>query len=90
MFKIIILYDDIIGLEDVPEDVGIMCINCVESIDFLLDNQTIEKSITPFVTNMVFQNVGLSWFTKSNQKLNFYFQKIFFLLESSMVHGITL
>ena len=27
-----------------------------------------------FVTNMVFQHVGLSWIIQSNQKLNFYFQ----------------
>ena len=28
MFKIIIIYDDTIDYEDVPEAVGIMCINC--------------------------------------------------------------
>ena len=60
MFKIRIWYDDIIGHKYIPEAVGIMCINCVKSIGCYLDKQTIEKLITPFVTNMVFQNLGLS------------------------------
>ena len=45
-----------------------------KSIVCQLKNQTIEKFNTTFVTNMVFQHVGLSWIIKSNQKLNFYFQ----------------
>ena len=63
-----------IFIEDVPEAVGIMYTNCGKIIGCLLDNKTIETLITPFVTNMVFQHVGLSWITKSNQKPNFYFQ----------------
>ena len=58
MFKIVIIYDEIIGNKDVPEAVGIMYINCKKSVGFLLDNQMIENFITTFVTNMVFQNIG--------------------------------
>ena len=32
MFKIRIIYDNTIGNEDVPEAVGIMCINCGNNI----------------------------------------------------------
>ena len=28
MFKIMIFYDDTVGIQDVPEFFGIMCINC--------------------------------------------------------------
>ena len=74
MFKIRIWYDERIGNEDVPEAVGIMRINCGKIIVFSLDNQIIEHFMNTFVTNIVFQHVGLSWIIKSNQKLNFYFQ----------------
>ena len=69
-----IWYDKSIGHKDVPEAVGIMYINCGNGIGFLLKNQNIENFITPFVKNMIFQPVGLSWMIKSNQKLNFYIQ----------------
>ena len=49
-----------------------MCINCGENIGCLLDNKTIEKFIPIFVTNMVLQNICLSWIIQSNQKINFY------------------
>ena len=71
MLKIIIWYYEGIIHENVPDSVGIMCINCEKCIGCLLDNQGIEKFITPFVTNMVFRNVGLYWTIQSNQKLNF-------------------
>ena len=74
MFKTRIWYDESIGNEDIPEAVGIMRINCGKSIGCSLDNQIIEHFMTPFVTNTVFQHVGLSWIIKSNQKLKFYLQ----------------
>ena len=75
MFKIRIIYDETIDNKDVPEAVGIICTNCGKSIGCSLDNQNIEDFITIFVSNMVFQNVGLSWIIQSNQKLNFDFQQ---------------
>ena len=54
MFKIKICWDDTTGLEAYTEAVGIMYINCGKSIVCLLENKTIEKLITTFVTNMVF------------------------------------
>ena len=90
MFKISIIYDDTIDDEDVPEAVGIMCIDCGKSIGCSLDNQTMEKFITPFVPNMLFQNLGLSWFIKLNQKLNFVFPTVLYFLVNKLVHGITL
>ena len=54
MFKIRILYNDTIGLEYVPEYVGIMHSNCGKIISCSLDNQHTEKCITSFFTNMVF------------------------------------
>ena len=38
----------------------------------MLDNQHIEYFITPFITNMVFENIGLFWIIKSNKNLHFY------------------
>ena len=90
MFKIVIWYDETISIEDVPEAVGIMCIDCGKSIGCSLDNQTMEKFITPFVPNMLFQNLGLSWFIKLNQKLNFVFPTVLYFLVNKLVHGITL
>ena len=66
MFKISIWYDDTIGLEDVPEAVGIICINSGKRIGCLLENKTMENFITPFVTNIMFRNVGLYWMIKLN------------------------
>ena len=66
MFKIRILYDEIIGLEDVPEYVRIMCITCGKIISGSFENQNIENFITIFFINMVFQHVHLSWFIKLN------------------------
>ena len=59
MFKIRIIYDDAIDNKGVSEAVGIMYINFGKLIGCLLDNQNIEYFITPFVTNMVFHNIGL-------------------------------
>ena len=67
MFKINIIYDETIDNEDVPEDVVIMCINCGKSVGCLLCNQKIENFITPFVINMVFQNIGLFCVIHSNK-----------------------
>ena len=75
MFKINIIYDKTIDNEYVLEDVGIMFINCGKSIGCQLGNQNLELFITPFVTNIVFQNIGLFWIIKSNKDLNFDFQK---------------
>ena len=75
MLNIRIIYDETIDNKDVPEAVGIMYTNCEKNIGFLLDNQNIENFITPFVTNMVFQNIGLFWIIQSNKNLSFDFQK---------------
>ena len=77
MFKISIWYDETIATKNVPYFVRINYINCGGNIGCLLENQAIQNFITPFVTNMVFHNVGLSWIIQSNQKLNFYFQTHF-------------
>ena len=71
MFKIRIWYDDNIVNEDVPYYVVIICINCGKTIGCELDNQPIKYSIPNFVTNIVFQNIGLFWVIQSNQKSNF-------------------
>ena len=75
MFNIKIIYHETIDKKDVPEAVGIMCINCGKLIGCLLDNQNIYNFITPFVTNIVFQNIGLFWIIKSKKDLYFYSQK---------------
>ena len=61
MFNISTFYDVTIVIEDVPEYVGIMYINCGKTIGYLLNNQTIENFITTFFKNMVLQHVDLSW-----------------------------
>ena len=73
MFKIMIWYDETIVHEDALDAVGIMYINCGNTIGCLLDNQPIKYLITPF-EKMVFQHAGLSWIIQSNQELNFNFQ----------------
>ena len=40
----------------------------------MLDIQPIEDFIAPFVSNIVFEHVGLTWIINTNQELNFYFQ----------------
>ena len=60
MSNINIWYDETIVARIVLDDVEIICINCVKTIGCLLENETIENFITTFVTNIVFQNVGLS------------------------------
>ena len=69
MFKIMVIYDETIYIynKDVPESVGIMCINCGKIIGCSLYNQNMEKLITPFVTNMAFQNIGLFCIIRSKQ-----------------------
>ena len=64
MFKIRILYNDTIGLEYVPEYVGIMHSNCGKIISCSLDNQHTEKCITSF-----FHKYGLlaCWFILDHQ-----------------------
>ena len=74
MFNIKIIYDGFIDNKDVPEAVGILCINFVKRIGCLLENQEIENLITPFVTNMLFHNIGLFWIINSNKNLHFDFQ----------------
>ena len=62
------------GIEDFLEAVGIICINCGNIIVCLLENQTIEKFITPFFTEMAFPHVCLSCIIKPNQKIGIDFQ----------------
>ena len=61
IFNIRIIYDDTIDNKDVPEAVGIMYTNCGKSISCSLESQNIEDFITPFVTTIAFQNLGLFW-----------------------------
>ena len=68
MLKINIYYYERIGHGYFPEAFGIIYINCEKSIGYLLEKQTVENFMTPFVTNMVFQRIGLSWFIQSNKK----------------------
>ena len=77
VLNIRIIYDDTFDNKYVPESVGIICINCGKFIGCLLDNKNIEKSITSFVTNMVFQNIGLFWIIHSHKNLSFHFQNHF-------------
>ena len=74
IFKIRIWYYETIVAENVLDAVGITWINCGKTIGCSLENKKIEDFITTFVTNMVFQNVGLSCIIQSNQELSFYFQ----------------
>ena len=74
MFKISIIYDVTIDNEDVPEAIGIMCINCGKLIGCFLDNQKIKTFITTFVTSMVFHNIVLSLNIQSNKNPGFDFQ----------------
>ena len=74
MFKIKVIYDETIDNKYFTSDVGIMCINCGRSIGCFSDNQKIEDFITPFVTNLVFQHIGLFWIVKSKKNLHFDFQ----------------
>ena len=70
MIKINIIYDETIDKEYFSQAIGITCINCCKSIDFLLDDKHIKDFITPFVTNMVFQHITLFWIIQSNKNLN--------------------
>ena len=74
MFNVRIIYDEAIDNEYFPESVGIICINCGNIIGCYLANKNMEDFITPFVTNMVFQKIGLFWIIRSNKNLNFDFQ----------------
>ena len=75
-------------MKKIPYAIGIKCINCGKTIGCLLYNQTIEKFITTFVTNTVFQNVSLSGIIQlKNSILIFSFTV---LLAYLMDHGITI
>ena len=52
-----------------------MCINCGKNIGCSLDNQKIENFITPFIANMVYHHIGVSWIIQSNKNISFDFQK---------------
>ena len=75
MLKIRIWYNETIVTNSVPYYVGIKCINCEKTICCLLDNQTIEKFITPFVTK---NSVPACWFILDHpvkqKRLSFYLQ----------------
>ena len=49
----------------------------MEKYCFLFDNQNIEDLITPFVSNMVFQHIGLFWIIQSNKNLSLDIQNIY-------------
>ena len=49
------------------------CINYGKTIGCTLGNQPIEEFITGFVTNVVFQHVGLSQIIEFKKELKFYF-----------------
>ena len=89
MFKIKIIYDENIDNKYVPEDVGIMCINRGKNIGCSLDNKKIEDCINPFVTNLVFQYIGLFWIIKSNKNYMLIFKSTV-LIGYLTAHGITL
>ena len=67
MFNIRILYDKY----NVPDSLGIKCIYCNKVPVYLLYNKIVKYAITFFVTNMVFQHVGIYWIIKSKEKLTF-------------------
>ena len=73
MFKISIWYDNSIVCKDVPDAVGIMCINYGKTICCEIYKRQIKYCITPFVTNMLFRNCSLYFIIQFNQNLNFYF-----------------
>ena len=73
MLKISIWYDKNTVHENVPDDLETKCINCGKTIGCALGNQPIEEFITGFVTNFVFQHVGLSCIIKLKKELKFYF-----------------
>ena len=68
MFKISIFYDETIGLEDVPESVGIMCINCtVDNIKHPVDHlQSLLKVLSIFNISVLYDDtIGLEDVNKS-------------------------
>ena len=73
MFNIRIWYDNITFQKNVSDGLVINLINCGKTIGFTLDNRPIEEFITVFVTNVVFQNVGLSLITEL-KKIKFDFE----------------
>ena len=64
MFKMRIWYNKYTVHKNIQDVLGIMCANCDKIIGCSSDNKPMEDSITYFVTNMVFQHVGLSWIIK--------------------------
>ena len=89
IFKIKIIYDEIIDNKDIPEAVGIMCINCGNIIGCLLYNHNMEDFITCFITSMVMQHIGSFWTITSNKNYILIFKSTVLLLYL-ISHGITL
>ena len=89
MFKIMIIHDETIDNEDITEAFRIMCISCGKIIALSLENQELENFITPFVTNMVFQNIVLFWIIQF-KKPNFFIFNITVLLGYLITHVIIL
>ena len=84
MFKISICYDNITVHEKVLYYMGIMCIHCGETIYCALYNKPIEV-----VTNVVYQNVGLSWIIELKNNL-IYILSPTVLFVCLIYHGTTL
>ena len=79
MFNIRIIYDEIINNKDVPEVVVIVCINFGKHIGCPLENLKIEDFITIFVTNMLFQNIGLFWIIRFKKPKSWFSKSMSFL-----------
>ena len=71
MLNIWIWYDN----NDVPDSLVIKRINCNNVVGYELDNKILKYFITVFVTNEVFQHIGLYWIIDSKGRLKFDFEK---------------
>ena len=56
-----------------PDALAIKCIKCDKVVGYELYNKTIEYVIIGFVSNVMFQNFGISWIIKSKEDINFDF-----------------
>ena len=72
MFSIRIWGND----RDEPDAIGIQCNNFKKENCYTIQNITVNKFITPFVVNIVFRHIVLSWIVERNDNLNFYVQEL--------------
>ena len=72
IFKISIWYDKY----NVRYALGIKFINYNKIVGYELEDQTLKEVINVFVTDVVFQHVGISWIIESNEKLRFNFERL--------------